>query len=85
LVQAIKDKIYEGRHNDRLEKPMTVRKVAKMAGWFIHEKKTRIRSWGMETNGQMICLQPSLLGEEPGELALKGVRPVDVRRMVNAL
>ena len=32
LVRLIKDQIYDGRQNDRLERPLTVRKVAKNRG-----------------------------------------------------
>lgn len=41
LVSVIKQHIYDGRQSDRLEKPATIRQLAKMLGWFASESKVR--------------------------------------------
>lgn len=85
LVQLIKDKLYEGRHNDRLEKPATVRKIAKMRGWFICEQQTRVRSWGMENHGKLICSSRALAAKRPGELVEQGVERIDPRNLTSPM
>jgi hypothetical protein len=40
LVNVIKHELYEGRHSDKLERELTVRKVAKAAGWFVGKRLT---------------------------------------------
>lgn len=39
LIDLIQVKIWEGRHSDRLERPLTVRKIAKARGWTVGEKR----------------------------------------------
>ena len=57
LVQSIKDNVYQGRHHDKLEKPLTVRKVAKAEGWAIGQEKINgSNSWGpMAHNSKIIA------------------------------
>lgn len=40
VVDVIRDKLYDGRHNDKIEKPLTIRKIAKFKGY--HCAKERI-------------------------------------------
>jgi hypothetical protein len=37
VVEFIKNKLYDGRQSDRLERPLTIRKVAKAKQWFVAE------------------------------------------------
>lgn len=77
LVRLITDVIYQGRSNDRLEKPLTIRKLAKGMGWHAGTDKvsTGMRDWGAEAhNGLVISnysdvagLSPALLGGKKGE------------------
>jgi hypothetical protein len=45
LIRAIKTHIHNGHHSPLLEKPLTVRKVARSCGWHISEKKISRRGW----------------------------------------
>lgn len=80
LVQLIKDRIYEGRQSERLEKPATVRKVAKAQGWHVGEKKMAIGEWGIRKGrAKIITLDESLLSAEGNALREQGRWPYDVR------
>jgi hypothetical protein len=73
LVQLIKDQVYEGRHNDRLEKPATVRRVAKNRGWFISNGRAFVKDWGTLSAGpRLICSDQNEAMTSPGELAKAG-------------
>lgn len=48
LVELIRNKLYEGRHNDKLERPMTVRAVAKACGALIGDAKLYTEKFGAE-------------------------------------
>ena len=54
LVNLIKQELYDGRHNERLEKPHTVRSVAKALGMFSGEVRAQVRGWGYNTFGARI-------------------------------
>lgn len=74
LVALIRAQIYEGRHNDRLEKPVTVRAVAKAQGWHVGDVRASVRAWGPEAAGaRVLSLSPIVAATQPGDL--KG-RPV---------
>lgn len=45
LVDLIKHVIYEGRQNDRLEKPNTVRAIAKGCGYFVGEERVKAKEF----------------------------------------
>lgn len=78
LVKLIRDTQYEGRPNDRVEKPLTLRKVAKFKGWKIHDDQARLNEWG--TRGvrcQLLCSSAEFLGSSVEQIAER-VRPLDV-------
>lgn len=75
LVGLIQDQIYEGRHIDYLEKPSTIRKLAKSQGWFIHEDKTRLKDG---TQGRLICTDIDDASRPPNEL-FKEIKPTRIR------
>src|SRR4029453_7184921 len=81
LVELIKDRIHAGRHSDKLEKPSTVRKVAKSRGWFINRTRVKVKKWGAVSGGpRLICSTPELAEKTPGQLAEEGLRPIDPKR-----
>jgi hypothetical protein len=46
LVQYVSQKTYEGRPNDKMERPFTIRKAAKIAGWYVSDIDCRVPEWG---------------------------------------
>ncbi len=67
IVNYIKNRLYEGRHNDKLEKPATIRKLAKSRGWFVSEERTRKFSDNAEM-ARIISLDPDLAKRHPDAL-----------------
>ena len=81
LVRLIRDHLYDGRHSDRLEKPLTIRKVAKLRGWHISEGRAAIKSWGsMGSAARMLTSSPELALKNPNELS-ESMRPLDVEKL----
>ena len=81
LVQLIKDRVHDGRHSDKLEKPSTIRKVAKSRNWFINPVRVKVKDWGVFGGGpRLICSSAELTQKTPGQLAEEGFRPVDPKR-----
>lgn len=79
LQQYIKDKVYEGRQNDRLESLMTIRKLAKAKGWFVGEKEARYHAWGGGNyKKKMLFLSHSESLLEPSSIYEKGRKPIDL-------
>jgi hypothetical protein len=80
LVQLIKDRLYDGKHSDKLERPLTVRKVAKARGWFINQTRVKVKNWGILGGGpKLICSSAALAGKSPGELNHEGLAPIDLK------
>lgn len=79
LVSLIKDHLHEGRHSDRLEKPSTIRKVARSRGWFIGETRAYIDAWGTIGVGpRLLCSDLETAKKLPGSLAKEGRKPFNV-------
>lgn len=71
LVRLIHSEIYQERPTDKLEKPATVRKLAKARGWSIGTQKvsTGMRAWGPgASNSYMICTTKKLASMTPSEV-----------------
>lgn len=68
FVELIKNVIYDGRHNDRIEKPLTIRKVAKSHGWHIGDSRVFIPSLRRAHGARMICSTKSLSEKSPSQL-----------------
>ncbi len=69
LVELIKQQIHDGRHSDKLERPATVRTVAKACGWFIGATKSSIKAWGPKRyNARIIATNKALADMRPGDL-----------------
>lgn len=83
LVELIKMKEYEGRHNDKLERPSTIRQTAESCGWFIGNKPARIKDWGeVNWRGRVIATTPELAAMEPGDIQLMGLKPINVMEVM---
>jgi hypothetical protein len=81
LIRLIKNHLYDGRHNDRLEKPLTVRKIAKSQEWFVGDHKVSIEKWGTRGSpARLICSSAELSRRLPMELS-KDMRPIDVEKL----
>lgn len=75
VVELIKREIYEGRHNDRLERPMTIRNLAKSKGWFVGRTRANVREWnGAAAGGRVLSLSAAVAARSPGELGGTGVK-----------
>jgi hypothetical protein len=78
FVKLIRAIIYDGRQNDRLEKPLTIRKVAKAKGWFVHPDQVAVdATW---RHGRVLCSSKSMT-EIPIKELLKTTRVLDVEAL----
>lgn len=78
LVDMIRNIHHDGRRSDKLEKPITIRKLAKARGWEIGEHNAAIAAWG--TRGvwaRVISSDPEIARRLPSELA-KERQPLNV-------
>lgn len=81
FVKMIKNVLYDGRQSDRLEKPLTVRKIAKSREMHINDVKVSVPSWGIHGgSSRLISTSVALAKVEPGELA-KDIKPIDVVKL----
>jgi hypothetical protein len=70
LIQMIKDVLYEGRPTDRLERPATIRKLAKARGWFVGEHRAQVKEWGTRGSwSRIITSNQDVSRRLPGEIA----------------
>ena len=80
LVNLIKQIIYDGRHSDKLERRVTVRAVAKAAGWFIGKTRCTVKAWGPNRHGARIVATSKATAEAmPGDLCNEKM-PEDTRQ-----
>lgn len=83
LVNAIRNEIYEGRYNDKLEKPMTVRGVAKGLGWKCGDTQAQISGWSKSTfGGRILSLNEDVAKKSPGQLSDLGLSPLDLSKFI---
>jgi hypothetical protein len=68
LVQHVRNQIHDGRYNERLEKPLTIRKVAKGRGWYIGEHRIETNALGRCRGARLICSTRELAEKKPSEL-----------------
>lgn len=81
LVRLIRDQLHDGRHSDRLEKPGTLRKVAKMRGWHVSDGRAALERWGTKgSSARLLCSSKALAEKQPSELA-ESMRPLDVTKL----
>jgi hypothetical protein len=62
LVQWIKSEIWENRQSDKLEKPRTVRALARAHGWFVGEKRQFIAA--DKNDATLIATDPNLVKDK---------------------
>jgi hypothetical protein len=80
LVDLIKDTLYEGRNNDRLEKPATVRQIAKGLGFFIGAERVKSAEWGtVWSRPRIICSSKADAETEAKKLIELGRKPFNVK------
>lgn len=84
LVSLISDIVYEGRGSDRLERPVTVRAVAKGGGWHINGKRAKVKEWGtLLTRPRIICSHSEDAEVDPVDLAKAGRKLFNVTEFYN--
>lgn len=60
LIQLIRDVVHDGRNDGRLEKPLTIRKIAKTLNWHCGRERIEKTSWGLAmVKGQVMSPDPS--------------------------
>jgi hypothetical protein len=81
LVALIKDQIYEGRQSDRLEKPLTVRKIARTKGWSINENRaSTVPFWKLSGSGSRVLVpKKDQTGVLISTFVKSGRLPLDLR------
>lgn len=76
LVELVKTTIYEGRHNDRLERPATLRQVARARGWHAGDTRAQIKEWGQKSFGsRVLALDPTIAKTLPSRLCSEQLDP----------
>lgn len=69
LVNLIKAQIYEGKVSDRLERPLTVRKLAKARGWHLGDIKAVLKDWPeVARHGRLISNNKIIANTPPSKL-----------------
>jgi hypothetical protein len=79
LVKLVREQLYEGRHNDRVEKPITLRKIAKSLGWYSSTAQVKVKDWGLRlAPARVVSLNKKFSEMSDGQLVESGLRPFDV-------
>lgn len=80
LVHFISQTLYEGKQSDRLEKPATVRKLAKARGWFCGDLRLGLleHSGGAFYSGRIISTDPVAAKLTVEELRGIGLKFIDI-------
>ena len=80
LVAFIHNTIYQGRHTDHLERPLTIRKVAKAMGWKCGPENKGCQEWKLAPfKGRIISKKSTIIERTPTSLAKSGAKPVDLK------
>lgn len=82
IVQMIKDQLYEGRQNDRLERPGTIRRLAKAKGWFVGEHRAQVKDWGY-LGARPIFSEQAMAKKRPFELCNEKMEPEEKLRPID--
>ncbi len=77
LVNYIKNALYNGKHNDRLERPGTIRKLAKTRGWFIGTERSPIFTEHGE-RARILATKEALSKRHPEALREEGWEPLEM-------
>lgn len=74
LQKAIMDELHGGRHVPHLERPLTIKKIARNYGWYVGDQQIKINAWGSGAiNSYIISLDPETAKKNPAELAGRDV------------
>ena len=69
LQDLIRYKFHDGRYSERMESLLTVRNVAKAAGWSVGSERSYVRDWGPDNQGaRVVAIDPLVADSSPGEL-----------------
>jgi hypothetical protein len=84
VVDMIRNHFYEGKHVDKLERPLTIRKLAKSMGFAVTKERHPFQKWGTrETRPKLICSSAAV-----AELTTAGIDeltggPIDLVAFMN--
>lgn len=82
LIQFIKDTLYEGRQNQFLERPLTVRKLAKSRGWFINDQPSKLDAFGSAgIRARLLWSGPKKYLVNPDVIAKNGLKPFNINSL----
>lgn len=81
FVRLIKEKIYDGKISNFIERPYKIRAVARQCGWYINKTKTRLSDG---TQGKLICSEKADAEKMPSQL-FKEVTPTRIYLLKNRL
>lgn len=70
LVKLIKDQIYDGRHSDKLERPLTIRRLAQSKGWIVGTYS-------------MKGIRAKIIASHPSVIERKDLQPLDVSALAS--
>jgi hypothetical protein len=78
LQKMIKDEIYEGRQNDRIEKLATIRRIARQRGWHINKHPNHaFKPWRVSAfKAHLICSHSEHAAMEWKELLALKMEPI---------
>lgn len=76
LVDLIRNQIYNGAYSDRLERPATLRRLAKERGWLVGKQRAYVKDWGLMRQGaRVITLDQTIADAAPGTLCHEQMKP----------
>jgi len=89
LQKMVRRCLYDDRNSDKLERPMTIRKVARGAGWHVADRPIPYGlGWGEGTasnKARLIASHEKDANADPRELDKEGVRPVRVSTLADEM
>jgi hypothetical protein len=84
IVQEIKDRLYDGKNSTYLEKPATIRKLAKDRGLTVGTERARQFSHDL-TLGRVIATSPALARRNQEMMKSEGLKPFDFSKIGRSL
>lgn len=79
LVESVKMNVYEGRSSEFLEKPSTLRTIAKSEGFYVGDLGSQVAKW--PKRARVISLDRETADTSPAELAATGRDPISLSRI----
>ena len=81
VIDLMVQSLHGGRVNERIERPHTVRKVAKTLGWHSGGANKGSKDWGLAPfKSKLIGPKKALVDQTPADLARIGLKPVDLKK-----